>query len=74
MTGKSTSLTEFAKGRKRASSGAWFDTLPDEVKQQCIEGWKQGLRATVIAEWLKAEGYDATSGRVAVIAERAKDG
>jgi hypothetical protein len=73
VTGKSTSLTEYAKGHKRATKGAWFDTLPADVQKQCIEGWRAGLRATTITEWLWAEGYEeATMSRVAVVGLRAK--
>lgn len=74
MTGKSTSLTEYAKQHKRATKGAWFDSLPAEVQQQCIDGWRAGLRASVIAEWLKAEGYkEVTLSRIAVVGLRASE-
>lgn len=73
MTGKTLDLAEFAKTRKRATSIAWFDKLPEDVKQQCIEGWRQGLRATVICDWLVSVGHeDATPGKVAAIEARTK--
>jgi len=74
VTGKSTSLAEYAKSHKRATKGAWFDSLPADVQQECIDGWRAGMRASVITEWLRSKGYkEATHSRVAVVGLRASE-
>ncbi len=59
-------LHEFAKeARKKTGDPAWYESLPPEVLEEIRKGRKIGLGATIIARWLKSEGYpDATPNRV----------
>jgi hypothetical protein len=60
------SLEAYAKERGVAhGSEKWMDRLPEDLKQQCLEGWKAGIRGTVMCEWLKSIGYeDASEAKV----------
>ena len=61
------SLTEYAEANPpRRRNGTWMETnLPPDVLEQCIEGWRTGLRATTLERWLKSEGYsEVTSSRI----------
>lgn len=59
------SLTEFAKGRPIHTTGrAFMDTLPPEIRDECIEGYQAGLAPIVITEWLKAQGYPCSKHAV----------
>lgn len=59
-------LQEYADARPmRHGLGAWFESLPEDVQKQAIEGWKAGLGQTIILEWLQSLGFEgATKGRV----------
>ena len=73
MPGSSQSLSEYAQARGgHRKSVSWMEGLPPEVLEQARQGWRDGLRHTVIVEWLVSIGYpDATSGKVAWLAENA---
>ena len=68
MTGKSKqSLAEFAEAHPlRRGSKTWMETnLPPEVLEECVQGWRSGLRATTLERWLKSQGYaEVTSSRI----------
>lgn len=68
-----TSLTDFAKTRgAKHTATPWMERLPGDILEECKAGWKAGLRATTIVEWLIEQGYeDASSGKVAWLATHA---
>ncbi len=61
-----TSLETFAKQRGgHHGAGMWLESLPEATQQEVLKGWQNGLRGTVICEWLVAAGHqDATEAKV----------
>lgn len=74
-TGERLSLTEFAAAARRSTSGrSWMEELPPDVLEECKAGWRAGLRARPIVDWLKALGYkEATPGRVGWLEKHADE-
>lgn len=63
-------LATYAKSHAKHHGGkSWMESLPPDILEQCKEGWRNGLRATLIYEWLVAQGFeDASTSRVGWLA------
>ena len=52
------SLAEFTATKRNAGGGRWVDTLPQEIVDEVMAS---NAGAKVIADWLKARGFDGAT-------------